>query len=54
MDGRATPGLTDLRIGITRSVDGGNHWATSDLASPDASGNGSFDPMSAFDATSAG
>ena len=28
MDGRATTALSDLRIGITRSVDGGNHWAT--------------------------
>ena len=51
MDGRATTALTDLRIGITRSVDGGNHWATSDLAPPDASSNVSFDPMSALDAS---
>ncbi|MEO8673311.1 MAG: hypothetical protein ABI411_18505 [Tahibacter sp.] len=46
MDGRA---VTDTRIGMSRTIDGGNTWITSDLLPPAQSTNIQFDAMTAAD-----
>ncbi len=51
MDGRAGTVLTDSRIGITRSDNGGDSWNTTELVPPAASSNIQFDPMSTYDAS---
>ena len=52
MDGRATASLTDTRIAIAQTVNGGDSWDTAELVPPSASTNIQFDPMSALDASS--
>ena len=51
MDGRATASLTDTRIAIAQSINGGNNWNTAELVPPAAATNIQFDPMSAVDAS---
>ena len=51
MDGRATATLTDTRIAIAQSGDGGNSWNTTELVPPPAATKIQFDPMSAYDAS---